>query len=161
VRISSVGEHSGFRGLSGLGSAGGDDMGSTIEHPEQWPADDFTPTEELARRQSVKPIEPVDKLAPPDPWESDEEYEALLLTVAKLTGETCGASGMRCDRSVANWRRYCGGDYSTARGNVECVTWGHHRVSSAGQLRCCCCARWSLSACGGWQRRPGKEYHMW
>ena len=52
-------------------------MSSTIEHPEQWPADD-TPTEELARRQSVKPIEPVDKLAPPDPWESDEEYEAFL-----------------------------------------------------------------------------------
>ena len=49
------------------------------EHPEQWPADDFVPTEELARRQGVKPITSVDDLAAEvDPFESDEEYEAFL-----------------------------------------------------------------------------------
>ena len=53
-------------------------MSSTTEHPEQWPSDDFVPTEELARRQGVKPIESVDELAQPDLWESDEEYEAFL-----------------------------------------------------------------------------------
>jgi hypothetical protein len=41
-------------------------MTSTPEHPERWPADDFVPTDELARRQGVKPIK------------SDEEYEAFL-----------------------------------------------------------------------------------
>ena len=45
---------------------------------EHWPADDFVPTEELARRQGVKPITSVDELAQPDLWESDEEYEAFL-----------------------------------------------------------------------------------
>ena len=53
-------------------------MSSTTEHPEQWPADDFVPTEELARLQGVKPITSVDELAQPDLWESDEEYEAFL-----------------------------------------------------------------------------------
>ena len=53
-------------------------MSSTTEHPEQWPADDFVPTEELARRQGVKSITSVDELAQPDLWESDEEYEAFL-----------------------------------------------------------------------------------
>jgi hypothetical protein len=52
---------------------------STPEHPEQWPTDDFVPTEELVRRQGVKPIESVDELAAAvDPFESDEEYEAFL-----------------------------------------------------------------------------------
>jgi hypothetical protein len=53
-------------------------MSSTPEHPERWPEDDFVPTEELARRQGVKPIKSVDDLAQPDLWESDEEYEAFL-----------------------------------------------------------------------------------
>jgi hypothetical protein len=35
-------------------------------------------TEELARRQGVKPIKSVDELPQPDLWESDEEYEAFL-----------------------------------------------------------------------------------
>jgi hypothetical protein len=52
---------------------------STPEHPEHWPADDFVSTEELARRQGVKPIKSVDDLAAEvDPFESDEEYEAFL-----------------------------------------------------------------------------------
>ena len=54
-------------------------MTSTPEQPERWPADDFVPTEELARRQGVKPIKSVDELAQPDLWESDEEYEAFLI----------------------------------------------------------------------------------
>ena len=54
-------------------------MTTTPEQPEQWPADDFVPTEELARRQGVKPIKSVDDLAAAvDPFESDEEYEAFL-----------------------------------------------------------------------------------
>jgi hypothetical protein len=54
-------------------------MSSTTEHSEQWPADDFVPTEELVRRQGVKPITSVDDLAAAvDPFESDEEYEAFL-----------------------------------------------------------------------------------
>jgi hypothetical protein len=48
------------------------------EHDEQRPSDDFVPTEELARRQGVKPITSIDELAQPDLWESDEEYEAFL-----------------------------------------------------------------------------------
>jgi hypothetical protein len=58
---------------------GGDDVSSTPEQPEHWQADDFVPTEELARRQGVKPITSVDDLAAEvDPFESDEEYEAFL-----------------------------------------------------------------------------------
>jgi hypothetical protein len=49
------------------------------EHPERWPADDFVPTDELARRQGVRPIASVEDLAAAeDPFESDEEYEAFL-----------------------------------------------------------------------------------
>jgi hypothetical protein len=48
-------------------------------HPERWPADDFVPTDELARRQGVRPIASVEDLAAAeDPFESDEEYEAFL-----------------------------------------------------------------------------------
>ena len=37
------------------------------------------PTEELARRQGVRPIKSVEDLAAAeDPFESDEEYEAFL-----------------------------------------------------------------------------------
>jgi hypothetical protein len=58
---------------------GGGDVSSTPEQPEQWPTDDFVPTEELARRQGAKPITSVDDLAAAeDPFESDEEYEAFL-----------------------------------------------------------------------------------
>lgn len=53
-------------------------MTSTPDQPEHWPADDFVPTEELARRQGVEPIKSVDELAQPGLWESDEEYEAFL-----------------------------------------------------------------------------------
>jgi hypothetical protein len=61
-----------------MNDSGGDNVTSTPEHPEQSPSDDFVPTEELARRQGVKPIKSVDELAQPDLWESDEEYEAFL-----------------------------------------------------------------------------------
>jgi hypothetical protein len=54
-------------------------MTSTPDHPEQLPADDFVSTEELLRRQGVRPITSVDDLAAAeDPFESDEEYEAFL-----------------------------------------------------------------------------------
>lgn len=48
--------------------------------PEHWAADDFVPTEELARRQGVRPIAASveDLAADQDPFESDEEYAALL-----------------------------------------------------------------------------------
>jgi hypothetical protein len=67
---------------------GGDYVTSTPTHPDQWPADDFVSTDELARRQGVKPIKSVDELAQPDLWESDEEYEAFLadLYASRLTG---------------------------------------------------------------------------
>ena len=57
---------------------GGDHVTGTPEHPDDWSADDFEPTEELAQRLGVKPIKSVDELAQPDLWESDEEYEAFL-----------------------------------------------------------------------------------
>ena len=47
-------------------------MTGTPEHSEHWPADDVVSTEELARRQGIKPIKSVDELAQPDLWESDE-----------------------------------------------------------------------------------------
>ena len=54
-------------------------MTSTPEHLDDGPDDDFVSTEELARRQGVKPIKSVDDLAAEvDPFESDEEYEAFL-----------------------------------------------------------------------------------
>ena len=54
-------------------------MTSSPEHPEQWPADDFVSTDELTRRQGVRPITSVDDLAAAeDPFESDEEYDAFL-----------------------------------------------------------------------------------
>ena len=48
-------------------------------HSDHWSDDDFVSTEELARRQGVKPINSIDELAQPDLWESDEEYEAFLV----------------------------------------------------------------------------------
>jgi len=54
-------------------------MTSTPEHLDNGSDDDFVPTEELARRQGVKPITSVDDLAAEvDPFESDEGYEAFL-----------------------------------------------------------------------------------
>jgi len=52
---------------------------TSAEQLPSWPADDFVSTEELARRQGVKPLKSTDDLAiTPDPFESDEEYEAFL-----------------------------------------------------------------------------------
>jgi hypothetical protein len=52
---------------------------TTRDHPDQWPTDDFVPTEELVRRQGIRPIASVEELAAAeDPFESDEEYEAFL-----------------------------------------------------------------------------------
>jgi hypothetical protein len=54
-------------------------MTTAPEHSEHRPADDFVPTEELARRQGVRPIASVEDLvAVEDPFESDEEYDAFL-----------------------------------------------------------------------------------
>ncbi len=54
-------------------------MTSAPEQPEYMPADDFVPTEELARRQGVRPISSVEDLAAvEDPFGSDEEHEAFL-----------------------------------------------------------------------------------
>jgi hypothetical protein len=49
------------------------------DQPDRSTADDFVPTEELIRRQGVRPITSVrDLAAAEDPFESDEEYEAFL-----------------------------------------------------------------------------------
>ena len=57
-------------------------MASSIpEQPRQWPAADEIPTEELARRQGVRPIgsiEDIQALAHPEAWESDEEFADFL-----------------------------------------------------------------------------------
>jgi len=49
-------------------------------HGSEW-ADDDVSTEELARRQGVRPIaslEELDELAHPELWDSDEDYEEFL-----------------------------------------------------------------------------------
>lgn len=54
-------------------------MSTVNDQPESWPADDFVPTEELVRRQGVRPITSVhDLAAAEDPFESDEEYAEFL-----------------------------------------------------------------------------------
>lgn len=53
-------------------------MSSRSEPSKSWPADDFGTTEELVRRQGVKPIASVDELVHNDPFESDEEYAEFL-----------------------------------------------------------------------------------
>jgi hypothetical protein len=53
-------------------------MTSTPKHLDNGPDDDFVPTEELVRREGIKPIKSLDELAQPDLWESDEEYEEFL-----------------------------------------------------------------------------------
>jgi len=40
--------------------------------------DDFVPTDELVRRQGVRPISSVNELALDDPFESDDEYAEFL-----------------------------------------------------------------------------------
>lgn len=53
-------------------------MTSTSEQPEFQPVDDVVPTDELVRRQGVRPISSVDELALDDPFESDDEYAEFL-----------------------------------------------------------------------------------
>jgi hypothetical protein len=43
-----------------------------------WSTEDEVPTEELARRQGVKPVESVDAMARPELFESDEELDEFL-----------------------------------------------------------------------------------
>jgi hypothetical protein len=56
----------------------------TSNHAEPfgaWSAEDEVPTEELARRQGVEPVEPVesvDAMARPELFESDEELDEFL-----------------------------------------------------------------------------------
>lgn len=54
---------------------------SMPELPREWFAMDEISTEELARRQGVRPISTVADLAAlahPDAWESEEEFEDFL-----------------------------------------------------------------------------------
>jgi len=51
---------------------------STSEQPEFRTLDDFVPTDELVRRQGVRPISSVNELALDDPFESDDEYAEFL-----------------------------------------------------------------------------------
>ena len=54
-------------------------MTTTPEHDAHWPHDDFVSTDELVRRQGIRPITSVDELAADvDPFESDDEYRAFL-----------------------------------------------------------------------------------
>lgn len=54
-------------------------MTTTPQQPNGWPSDDFISTEELVRRQGVRPIISVTDLAAEiDPFESDEEYDQFL-----------------------------------------------------------------------------------
>lgn len=54
-------------------------MTTTPQQPDGWPADDFISTEELVRRQGVRPLTSVTDLAADiDPFESDEEYGEFL-----------------------------------------------------------------------------------
>jgi hypothetical protein len=53
-----------------------------------WSSEDEVPTEELARRQGVKPVESVESMARPELFESDEELDEFLadLYAARHTG---------------------------------------------------------------------------
>ena len=53
-------------------------VSTTPEQPHQWTADDFVPTQELVRRQGIRPLRSIDDLGGDDPFESDDEYEAFL-----------------------------------------------------------------------------------
>lgn len=52
-------------------------MTANPERGPEW-ADEDLSTEELARRQGVRPISSVDELAEPDTFESDAELEEFL-----------------------------------------------------------------------------------
>jgi hypothetical protein len=70
-------------------------VNSTPEQPEYLSADDFVPTEDLARRQGVKPISSVDDLAAEvDPFESEEEYEAVLADTRRRSRSASGRTGI-------------------------------------------------------------------
>lgn len=54
-------------------------MTTTPQQPDGWPADDFISTEELVRRQGVRPLRSVTDLAADvDPFKDDEEYYEFL-----------------------------------------------------------------------------------
>ena len=55
-------------------------MTASAKHGSEWSEDDV-PTEQLARRQGVRPItslDDLDALAHPELWDSDDEYEEFL-----------------------------------------------------------------------------------
>ena len=52
-------------------------MTANPERGPEWAEEDMS-TEELARRQGVRPISSVDELAEPDTFESDAELEEFL-----------------------------------------------------------------------------------
>lgn len=52
-------------------------MTANPERGPEWAEEDLS-TEELARRQGVRPISSVDELAEPDTFESDAELEEFL-----------------------------------------------------------------------------------
>jgi len=60
---------------------GGEFVTAMSEQSGRRPADDFVPTEELVRRQGVRPIASADELTGDDPFESDEEYAEFLADV--------------------------------------------------------------------------------
>jgi hypothetical protein len=54
-------------------------MASSVpEQHRRGTADDEVPTEELARRQGVRPVTSLDVLAYPDAWESEQEFQDFL-----------------------------------------------------------------------------------
>jgi hypothetical protein len=53
-------------------------MTTLDRQPEPWPPEDDLSFDELAKRQGVTPVGSLAELAQPDPWESDEEYDAFL-----------------------------------------------------------------------------------
>ena len=53
-------------------------MTTPDEQPEAWQPDDDLSFDELAKQQGVTPVGELAELAPPDLWESDQEYDAFL-----------------------------------------------------------------------------------
>lgn len=53
-------------------------MSTSAERLPSWPSDDFVSTEELARRQGVKPLDSADQLGVPGLFEDDAEYDEFL-----------------------------------------------------------------------------------
>jgi hypothetical protein len=59
----------------------GEEVGMTSSVPEGpvgSVADEEVPTEELARRQGVRPVTSLAALAHPDAWESEQEFQDFL-----------------------------------------------------------------------------------